>query len=327
MACSQQSKLEADFERLAERSANLLSQDYNALNRPKLIAPPANNTIKQPTPSFELSLVKGMSITECGLQQFIGERNSSLGKLQDNSKRALYELTLHSKLNQCDFTASNHNTLLEQLKQHKNQYVLAVFDNLVSTSKEIKNSMNFAQSIPDIEGIKTSKQNAEQLQILATSKAILLKQGYLTAEQIEKVKNAIFQLNNSQLGGFLKANETMLNALQRQTELMEQGLSNLRCSATYQDKKAQYLKNVFFKYYAIDIQSYMAASQQTHLKLISAATLWDNTPFAQSAFYKRYYTNQDLSLYQAIAKQTKQHTAAWQAFFKQCQFSPQSPRS
>ena len=124
-----------------QRLANVLEitpADTLPLNLPIY---PDTRSLKQPIADIRIGLLDAYELRQCGLFQLIAERNSVLGKVQDQTRQLRYEVLFLKQLNHC-LTMLNSNSTselqsqLNDIYQQKQQQLPLVIWNMVFTGKE-----------------------------------------------------------------------------------------------------------------------------------------------------------------------------------------------
>ena len=84
-----------------QRLSRVLELDTLTVQMEPLPALPRPSELRQPLPDIRLDLADAWASRECGLDQLIGERNSSLGRVFQPSMQLNYELRLLARLQRC----------------------------------------------------------------------------------------------------------------------------------------------------------------------------------------------------------------------------------
>lgn len=98
-----------------QRLANVLEitpADTPPLNLPTY---PDTRSLKQPVADIRMGLLDAYELRQCGLFQLIAERNSVLGKVQDQTRQLRYELLFLKQLSHCLTVLNSTSELQSQL--------------------------------------------------------------------------------------------------------------------------------------------------------------------------------------------------------------------
>lgn len=91
------------FENYLDRLANVAEVDIDEAIAPPAVPPyPRPRDIALPIDDIRIGVITYLEMTRCGLVGEISARNNSLGRVQRESGRFLYELNLFRKLSECE---------------------------------------------------------------------------------------------------------------------------------------------------------------------------------------------------------------------------------
>nr|WP_228408370.1 DUF3080 family protein [Photobacterium damselae] len=114
-----------------------------------------------------------------------------------------------------------------------------------------------------------------------------------------------------------------LNAI---THMLKDHQESIYCGSGRNNQKAQYLNNVFYKYYSQDIQSYLATLSSQYqqlqpllLELYQYSLQHGIPPSPEMSRYSQYYFANHL--YRNFKQATLEHVEYWKTLFKRCNFS------
>ncbi|WP_303558892.1 DUF3080 domain-containing protein [Photobacterium sanguinicancri] len=337
---------EHHFKDYHQRLANVLEVDpipFHPLD--SLPNFPSTRTLYVPVEDIRIGLLDAYELRRCGLFQLIADRNSSLGKVQDKTRQLRYELLLLNGLEKCvtqTVPVSDDNPIsqplideLTPIKQKKQQQLSSVIWNMLATGKEwrqqfvlyphtfdIDNFAGLTANLAAMEDILTLLEYS-QIQPDAENKPT----HEITPKRIDEAlanRLLIHQENIHRSRYFGQLFYSIANATQWiniTTQLLNQQESTIICGEKRNQQQAEYLKNVFYRFYTPKIQSYLAELDSQYLQV---------KPVLQQAFNQLPTKHPDLlaykevfidgNLHQSFRIAVLDHTKFWQRTFKRCQF-------
>ncbi|MDP2558068.1 DUF3080 family protein [Photobacterium damselae subsp. piscicida] len=262
------------FSTYAQRLANVpeTSFDEQTVNTHLDIIPyPDNRDIYQTIPDIRIGLLDAYELRQCGLFHLIAERNSVLGKVQDKTRQLQYEILFLQGLRTCLATLDTNTDLYQQLvsiEQQKQQQIPQYLWNMLFTGEEWRKQFvinyqwinsnqqsGFHSFLDAIRLVNYLSQSTEQQAIIPSNQLDLLLQS-----QAKLYKNPYF----GRLLYSLAQSTAWLNAI---THMLKDHQESIYCGSGRNNQKAQYLNNVFYKYYSQDIQSYLATLSSQYQQL------------------------------------------------------------
>ncbi|WAJ71281.1 DUF3080 family protein [Catenovulum adriaticum] len=326
LASCGETELTREWRKYPERIANLtdtsLKSYPDALNQIRL-SPADKKQYHIQINAIELNLFKALSISDCNLQRYVGERNSSLGKVHTPTNRLIYERQLLDSLNFCtSINESAHQLILTQLKTKKNNNWPAIINNYLLNSEPSTTILASSSTLleSDSTGFNASLHFIEQLtRFTQTQQAV-------KSDTITQFKLSAAQLYNraflSRLFYTLEYTSYQLNQV---TWLLQKQINKQACKTNFKPVEIEYLHNVFIKYYASILQPHLTKLNRMQLQLApKIAKLWQHSRIQQSQFGQRYLNNAHDSVFHEFELSIKNHTQNWQTLLKQCQLMPTS---
>ncbi len=261
------------------------------------------------------------------LQQLIGERNNSLGKQMAPSRRLDYEGRLIVALKNCQQTlahgddAETRNSL-ERLLAEKRRQLPAVFWNAFNAGGELERYLRFAaqplamQASDDEAALLALEQLASLVEQLPDT----------LPPPAERLDELFFALHASQGGPALIASLASLQATLGAGSQMLEERQNRRpaCPLGRPTPRGRLLQNLFVKYYAGQLQPYLAEVHQRGRRWSEALQRLATAPQAPPAtrdYLLRLAGGQD-SLWSGFEAATQRHVQAWQDTLRACQLAP-----
>ncbi|MEH6564506.1 MAG: DUF3080 family protein [Halopseudomonas sp.] len=331
--CQRAPEAERQMQNYLERVARVLKQDWQtfepdqlaryrfAARRERLIA----------IAPLRISLLDLIVDTgDCRvLQQRISERNTVLGKVAPWSHRLAYDGQLLRALDQCTALLKaqpEQQPLREQLKSianSKRATLTATFWNALNASEEFEQYLRFAsRPLPVSPAPLTDRAAIEALNQLAEIGASLPRHLPPERAQLDTLLQA---LQSSQRGGELITSLAQsIHGLQQATAMLQATDARLLCPMQAPSARSKILLNVFVRFYAGEIQPYLAQLQrlgQPWADAILTLRAVPGIPAATAAGLDRL-VGDETALWQRYQSAVAAHTQAWQDLLGACQSQP-----
>ena len=324
---------EALLDTYQQRLTNILDVEPDTIPPLDIPSYPQTHALKQPIADITIGLLNAYELRQCGLFQLIAERNSVLGKVQDKTRRLRYELLFLKQLEYCLNVLDSTDPLQHQLKDiyhQKQQQLPQVIWNMVFTGQEWQQQFTLGHQLLSPQQFGGYIENLAAFDYLETLTTTIISrhifQYPLTTNNIELLLYHQQQIHNTQYIGQLFYSiariTTIMNIITNQLTTHEQ---TVMCGKNINQQQAQYLRNVFYKYYANDIQPYLSKldSQyqqlQPHLNNLYTTLVQQQIPPSTTMnLYARYYFQGELL--RQFHQATHDHVHYWQRLFKRCQF-------
>jgi len=246
-----------DYQQRLNRVLQLDSDDIKLLPAAPL---PGKNTLMAPLPELRLDLLDAFATRQCGLDQLIAERNSSMGRVFSASKRLHYELKVLNVLQHC-VAKSWDEPLQSQLAtfyQQKQQSIHSAFSNMLLTDDTLRrrwhssdtmlkpgDNSGFNESLAALQ-LLLNLQHAIQQQDWSAASSIDPEQALATLYQHDFLSRLQYSLRYSS-SWFLAVNPALLS--------IEPSSLCVRSSNTEQ---LTILTTVFRKFFIAEVQAYLA---------------------------------------------------------------------
>lgn len=338
---------EHHFNDYHQRLANVLEVDPIPFHpQEDLPSFPSTRDLYIPIDDIRIGLLDAYELRRCGLFQLIADRNSSLGKVQDKTRQLRYELLLLNGLERCltqIVPTSRDNpisqSLIEELtpiKQKKQQQLGAVIWNMLTTGKEWRQQFVLYPHTFAIDHLAGFTANLSAMEDIFALLEYSQKQGYIENNQptLSSIPNGIDEaivnrllthqekIHRSRYFGQLFysiANATQW--LNTTTQLLNQQENQIRCGKQRNQQQAEYLRNVFYRYYNPQIQPYLAEldSQYRQIQPI-LQQIFAQSPYQDPELITYKETFIDGKAHQLFRKAVMDHTKFWQRTFQRCQF-------
>lgn len=299
--------IDASLETYLERISNV--QQVDALSFPHIQAQQLadKRQLLIPIDPISLGLIDSYQLRYCDLFELIAERNSILGKVQDNFRNFDYQASLYKGLAKCVVEPKIDQALRQRLgsiREQKKTELTAHWNNLLFTSEAMHMQLTshqwywakrdygmIKQALTALNHWHEYVQNPDTVQ---TPDPITPYQQ--TLETMPLLGDLYFSMTN--LTDWLT---TLTNQLQRHDNLM-------LCGPNRDPTKVARLQNVFRKFYIGEIQPYLAQVDGAYMNIASVLSPFDqpNSPFPIK------------NVHQAFRQATLDHVAYWQGLFKRC---------
>ncbi len=309
------SKQESMFIEYMQRLANVL--DVDSMPAPTLnpISTPTKRELHTELDRVSLGLLESYQLRACGLFNLIAEKNSLLGKVQDQFSNIDYEIKLLVTLDHCieDYPLSTEDSkTLHELRRTKQAHFPTHVTNLVLTSDALRNQLNGNGWLEGSASIVPVKQALNDIALLSLSH---IEQANLDTYSIQKHQEVI---DKSEVIGELYFSLVRANQwLDMTTVLLQQHTNSVACGKGRDMTQFRYLKNVFQLFYIDQIQPYLADLNRTYTELQPSLEFIELQ-------YKSKQSNYPISeAHQYFMQSTLNHVKFWQSLFKRCNALPQ----
>lgn len=291
-------------------------------------------------PPLTQGLIEVLDLDYCdGLLPLIAERNSNLGRVMQPSQQMVYEIRFHAAIKQCAAKIEADPVADSELKQrintilrHKQQYLKDRIWNGTIASDEF--AANFSRSEPPLPV-------DEPLDFSTTLTAIerFIELAQLTDETKPSPPPAYLATieESYQALQLQRYGARLLHSLSLVTVTLEQTAAGINqrldqrpfCLPGHHTPKRDILRNVFSRYYAAELQPYLALVQRDAMQWFSLQQMLF-AQFKLNPEMQRYYDSvlseeASGSLWRRYRAALEQHTKAWQRLLTQCELMPQRP--
>lgn len=315
----------AKFVDYQERIANVQESDLLPPPELTLVELPSKRELTKEIPRTTLGLVDSYQLRKCQLFGLIAERNSVLGKVQDQFRNFDYQLKLIDGLERC--LASNQieielKTSLQDILSVKYQYLPDYFFNLVYTSDAMRSQLNGHDWLVANKGsaalqVRESLTAFNQVaQFIATSdRATIERPPLLTPyqEQLEK-SNVIGRLAFS-----LEASTLWMRTITNQLNTYD---DQVICGKNRDSSRFKYLVNVFNNVFVEEVQPYLSYVDSEY-QAIAQETQFVSALLSQSDA-KVYNLHQR---HLEFKETSREHVKYWKGLFERCGRSLSSIRN
>jgi hypothetical protein len=299
-----------------KRIANIQQSELIPAPVLELVELPAKRQLTKEIPRTTLGLVDSYQLRKCNLFGLIAERNSVLGKVQDQFRNFDYQLQLIDGLERCLTSNQIEPELKESLQKIldvKYQYLPDYFFNLVYTSDAMRLQLSGSDWI-----VKRDASHALQIRepleafntvakFIATSERGTLERPPLLTDYQETLEkqNVIGRLAFS-----LEASERWLKTVTAQLHQYDDSIS---CGKNRDMSRFNYLVNVFNNVFVKELQPYLSYLDSEY-QALSAQTL-----FVSALLHSKDDSGYSLEAKHLAFKQANRaHVEYWKRLFKRC---------
>ncbi|GEA50971.1 hypothetical protein VIN01S_17750 [Vibrio inusitatus NBRC 102082] len=311
LGCDQAPNVENRFENYLNRLANV--QQKNAI---EVVIPtpdyPRKRELFQQTSRQTVGVVDALQLSKCNLMELVAQRNTVLGKVQDQFRNLEYEIALLSGLKSCLDTNKLSATLNEDLQNIYSikwqELPLHITNTLYSSDAFYANLFSTDWYTKETnQGLYSLQNVLQQLSMLDA----LYHKGELPSyfdilsfqEEIEKY---------DQLGRISHSLQSATVYLQATTQQLQQYDNIIFCGNNRDTTKYRRLKNVFHKYYIGEIQPYLADLNSAY------HTLSPHIEILYTVNLDNQYHHPVQSAYNKYTQATISHAQYWMILFKRC---------
>lgn len=336
--CSNEPRWQADMNEYAKRIMNVLDAQQVTLDWD--VAPlfyPSRRELLLPLPSSSISLIDFLRLSQCDLQRLIGQRNSSLGKLQKSSTELFYSAQFIVLAKEC----VEQGELSEDLKQAIQQ---AILEKVHALPILMWNATFASQEFQQLHSVSGEAYSGVELPSLlqeallqikdahdamaTTNNKSVLRAAYSSQNTLKDYELALATVTSTHYVGSLvmttKKLTHSLSQLQKPLSLAWQERSfcirgnNGALLLSDQDKQA--LRYVFLNYYINGVQQLMANVKRQWLQWqVIADSIEAERPIPNS--YLEYKEKQ-MILVETLDDQIGWHTRFWQGALSDCNLAP-----
>ncbi|UXI00070.1 DUF3080 domain-containing protein [Photobacterium sp. TY1-4] len=315
---------EASFEIYQQRLASVLEVPTPAA--PKTQTPPLPDIrdLLLPIEEIRIGLLDAYELRKCGLFQLIAERNSTLGKLQDKTRQMRYELLFMDGLEYCLSTLPEDSELRPQLEQFhalKRRQLPHYLWNMLTTGEEWRRQLNlFTHAFP-LDSFPGATENQEAMRYLQHIHQRIIREETLPPKQAEGLLHHQAAIHTFRYFGQLVYSMARASDwLNTTTRLLEAHESAVICGANRNQQQAEYLSNVFYRFFAADLQPYLTELDSQYQQIQGPLRTLLNPPTELGPRFAPYYDYYVAGqLYQDYRQAILNHVRFWQRTFKRCQ--------
>lgn len=295
------------------RIANVQDVDAIALSDNQNIVLPEKRALIIHIPSTTIGLLDSYELRKCDLFNLIAERNSVLGKVQDQFRNYDYQIAVTNRIQSClssELISVELKQQMQQLLHQKNAQLSDHFSNLLFTSDAMRAQLSASQWL-DQQHTTTSKQLTTGLDTLVAH--------YLKLNGRAKATSPLvpFQESFEKQGTVGRVAYSMLNASEKLNQITAQLArydEKIVCGQGRNITRFNTLRNVFQIFFVQQLQPYLANVDRAYIQIAESSQMLANTHPVYSYPLERYH--------QMYRDSISNHVQYWQNLFQRCGASP-----
>ncbi len=342
-SCSDANNPQAMLGDYVERVANATdSQAFaDGAFESSLLGYPERRERRLPLADVRINLLEFLGLIQCGLQEIVGERNSSLGKVMPVSQQLIYEHRLLVSARQCrrqleekDSNAFELQQTLDEIVAIKTADLPRAYWNATFGSPEFEHMFSLAAPPLPVDAAGAAGGEIERALLNLADLGARLGDANLELESA-RLETHYKALTSRRLAGeLLGALELLRHHLDAAARAIEIRLERRpMCYDQRPTPKARILQNVFNKYYVAQVQPYLSrVHRQTRAWLeminrLAVAQQTRMTPAFAAYFEAQLSLAAPDALWARYERSMHRHTDAWQTVLDQCGLMPGNAQS
>lgn len=282
---------------------------------------PVARELRHEVERLSMSLLDAWRLDECPAGALIAERNSALGRLTDGVLRYYNDLKLLEALRLC-VVETTENTAwqlrLNEAINAKQEQLPLLRQQAIATDDALRHSLSPAATP------LASADDARLAPTIAAFDVVLTVFEYRQVgdplPDINQLEDALENLQNSSyLPAYWRALHDKQEYLAALAPLLDGVSQRAGCLSKGTPQRAEILRNIFTKFFAGELQPQLAGfvSQGYQVTPVLERLLAQNTHPQLTE-----YLNHLASLPMQLTTTTRSHAEQWQAFFRDCEFTP-----
>ncbi|WP_151704633.1 DUF3080 family protein [Nitrincola alkalilacustris] len=329
----------------AQRLGNALDQpvEYSASTLQPLPSQPPRRQRLLPVTEIREGLFDVLNLRHCNLLPLVAQRNSSLGRVMPPSQQLIYELQFLQAIAECEDLLhalitkdldleEEFKGVLQQISEiHriKRDNLPAVIWNSLYTAPEMEKQFAINQPPLPLNNAGLFATIEPSLEMFARiSSQTQPGTDFIEAGAVKALEQDYERLYRSDFGAqLLKSLLHLTHLLDAAADAIESRLERLPvCYNGRPNPQAEILRNVFTRFYAQEIQGYLATVHQQGIRWLELQQqIMAPLPIPDSTapYYRQVVsTDSPNSLWQAYTAARDRHTSAWQQLLGQCGMMP-----
>ena len=337
-ACSDANDPQAMLVDYVERVANVTDSQASAANpfASDLLRYPDRRDRRLPLADVRIGMLKFLGLIQCDLQEIVGKRNSSLGKVMPVSQQLIYEHRVLVSVRQCRRQLGEKDSNLFELQQTLDEIVALksadlprVYWNATFGSPEFEHMFSLATAPLPVDAAGAPPGHIERA--LGHLASLGSRLGDATLELESAQLEAHYQALTSRrmAGELLGALELLRFHLDAAALAIEDRLARRpMCYNGRATPRARHLENVFYTFYVAQVQPYLSqVHRQTRTWLervnqLATAQRAQMTPAFEAYFDTQLSLDAPAALWTGYEESLRRHTNAWQTILGQCGLMP-----
>ncbi len=335
-ACSDANDPQAMLADYVSRVENATETSVDNAFENGLLGYPDRRDRRVPLADVRIGMLEFLGLIQCDLQEIVGERNSSLGKVMPVSQQLVYEHRLLVSARQCRRQLAEKDSNLFDLQQTLDEIVRIkraelpkAYWNATFGSPEFEQMFSLAASPLRIDVAGGSNGEIERALLYLANLGSSLGDESLELESARLEVHYKTLASRRMAGELLGALDLLRHHLDAAARAIEARLENRPlCYQQRPTPKARILENVFRKYYVSQVQPYLSrVHRQTQnwlepINLLAEAQQTQMTPAFEAYFEAQLSLEASDALWKMYERALHRHTRAWQSVLGQCGLMP-----
>ena len=323
--CFHSDPTEDVFSTYLDRLANVQDQDVVPFKAHSIPVLPEKRELRVSIEDIRMGLLDAYELRKCGLFQLIAERNSILGKVQDEFHVLHYEINFSHTLKKCLVSSALREETRSELlniQSQKQEQLLQRYWNTIVASEEWNKQL---QPFPIMLPITQMHSSTPTLQAIRYFSDIQLG---ITYDQLPTDVDTLF-LHQRALSKTRYLSQ-LFYSLQHSTDWLTTATTQLKqhdkliiCGLNRNQTKAKYLQNIFFRFYIEQIQPYLAKLDSDYQEIKPhLISMYQSEHQANNVSFTPYYDYYiEGKIHENFKQATIEHVRYWQSLFKRCNFT------
>ncbi|MGO1296354.1 MAG: DUF3080 family protein [Vibrio sp.] len=279
---------------------------------------PSKRKLVQPISSVSLGLLDSYQFRQCDLFHLIAQRNSILGKVQDEFRNLDYQLQILHGLRQCGQNteiSTKFRKKIHALELAKQQYITQHWQNFLYTSDVMRHQLNAQRWYQQQRDYGKTPRALTQL---ARVHHWIAKRDWqqapptITAYQETLDKHPL-------IGDLLYSMQHSTQWLTIVTRQLRSNDTQIWCGQHADKTRLEHLRNVFQRFFIGDIQPYLSRIDGAYLDIEQSLSLFTPlTPDINTANTPAYYSLPMVKTHHQFRQAIAAHIQYWQDLFKRC---------
>lgn len=302
-----QHPVDSMFDDYVGRIANVQAEQALPLPTTQTTQLPDKSELTLAIEPITIGLLDSYELRKCGLFNIIAERNSVLGKVQDQFREFDFQLALFAGLQQCltnEQISVELKQTLSSIYAKKQTQLPSYLGNLLFTSDAMRAQLTSSTWL----AMDNQITNSELLRSFHT-----LYLAYQPENSVKELDLASYQEileKNNLMGELWFSMRNAIDKLSVITQQLHQHDHKIICQSGRDTTRFRYLNNVFNHVYVEQIQPYLARIDAHYFKLEPYVTLLENS--------HPTYTYPIRKTHADFRQATLSHVKYWQGLFERC---------
>ncbi|EWH12296.1 hypothetical protein DS2_01205 [Catenovulum agarivorans DS-2] len=265
--------------------------------------------------NFKINLLDALSIHTCNMQKFVGEKNSSMGKVQTPANHFIYEASLLNQLNQCNYQKTKDAQALQQLHSFKRKQWSKQLDYFLLQAGIHKKLFQPSNTLllADTQGIINLNAYFN-----AALKLFQLPNSNKPTAVIDEFNHRAAQLDGSMLmSQYFYTLEYTSASLNSVSHYLNQLNDNEVCDSA-RPIEIDYLENVLHGFFIKTLQPHLAFLSRLEHQIMPTVFKVFSHLQSPNAYAQRYLQNSKNNIFNVFNQANLNHQKAWNELLQNC---------